>query len=383
MCNYNALEITKELVGRQSTNPGVYEDEVASYIESLFLDLPKWASFEKVYVAPKRPCVKLELTGKNTLRELVFICHMDTVPIAQGWTKDPFSPVEEDGKLFGLGACDMKGGTAGALSAIKGYLDKNTQPPYTLKFIGTMDEEADMLGVEEVLRLGWVSEKSLVLDTEPTDAQVQTAHKSRFWFHYTMEGIAAHASKPHEGADAIIALSYAITYIKEHIDSLEPDSFLGHSTIAFGEIEGGIHPYQVPGRASCYIDMRVIPQYSLADIEDILTDAGTYAASKIPGVHCSFEVTGNRGAVAHYPESELLGLMKKSIEQSGYTFEAAAFPGYTDTAVIACATHNENCMSYGPGSLNQAHKPDEFVAIEDVERCAKVYAKLIDNFLAN
>lgn len=377
----DVLDIAKSLIRIESTNPGCFESRVADYIEGLFEDLPGYASFKRIDVESGRPIVMLEIKGREEGKELAFICHMDTVPIAGGWTYDPLGAKEDNGRLYGRGSCDMKGGTAGALSAILSLLKSKVQPLYTVKFIGTMDEEGDMKGVEKVLELGWVDKDTLILDTEPTDAEVQTAHKSRFWFHYVMEGKAAHASKPHEGADAIIALSYAISYIKEKIAALQSDSFLGSSTMAVGMIKGGIHPYQVPGEASCYIDMRIIAKYTIDDILKILEDAGEFAATKVPGVKAHIEITGKRDAVMHYPDSELLALMKQSIEAAGFVYKVNSFPGYTDTAVIASTIGNKNSMSYGPGRLNEAHKPDEYVAIEDLIRCEKVYKKLIENYL--
>lgn len=116
----------------------------------------------------------------------------------------------ENGRLYGRGACDMKSGLACALTAFSGILKKvgqGARPARPLVFIGTVDEEDFMRGVEAAIRWGWATKQDWYLDTEPTDGQIQVAHKGRLWFELTMEGITAHASNPWKGADAIAAMA--------------------------------------------------------------------------------------------------------------------------------------------------------------------------------
>ena len=90
---------------------------------------------------------------------------------------------------------------------------------------------------------------------------------------------------------------------------------------------------------------------------------------------------GDRPAIPHYSDNALLPLLKEVIEKSGYTTEVLAFPGYTDTAVAAGLLGNKNTLSYGPGSLKVAHQRDEFLELEDLERCTKIYRSLLFSFL--
>ena len=170
---------------------------------------------------------------------------MDTVPVAGGWTKNPLGEDGENGRFFGRGSCDMKSGLACALCA---FLEAAAQmkengkaPKRTLKWIGTCDEEGDMTGAERVIELGWVTKDSLVMDTEPTDGEIQTAHKGRYWFEVTMHGKAAHASRPEQGMDAIAGMAYMLASALNRVKELKEDAFLGKSTIVFGEIQGGVH----------------------------------------------------------------------------------------------------------------------------------------------
>lgn len=383
----DAIRLTGKLIQIESTNPGRLEWDIADALESKINEvLRAGGRCVREETKDKRPIVMAELFGKNPDEEMVFICHMDTVPIADGWTKNPLGAEVTDAKLYGRGACDMKSGLAAALCAFlhtaKCVQESGVQPKRTLKFIATCDEEGDMTGAERAIEVGWVRPNSLVMDMEPTNGEIQTAHKGRYWFDLQIHGQAAHASKPQEGIDAIAGMAYTIAAARDKVNALPADEFLGKSTIVFGEIRGGIHPYQVPEHCEVSIDMRVIPQFTIEDMKQILESAISEAAEKVPGLTGTVRITGNRPPVAHYEDSQMLERLKRSIAYvTGETPVVAAFPGYTDTAVIAGTLNNKNCLSYGPGNLAQAHKPDEYVELDDICRCVEVYCHLAQEWV--
>lgn len=153
----------------------------------------------------------------------------------------------------------MKGGLACALSALFSLMDAmehtGTQPERGFSFICTVDEEANMRGVEAAIDAGWVGTDEWVLDTEPTDNQIQVAHKGRTWFELDFKGVTAHASQPWEGADAIAATAEAISHIRHSIEELPHHAELGASTVTFGMVQGGHQPYVVPDACTTWIDM--------------------------------------------------------------------------------------------------------------------------------
>lgn len=153
----DAVELTRELIKIESTDPGSWETRVGEYICNYLKE--SGADTETYEVEPGRKIVKGVVKGAKAHPALVFICHMDTVPIAGGWTKNPLGEDGENGRFFGRGSCDMKSGLASALCA---FLEVAAQmketgkaPKRTLKWIGTCDEEGDMTGVERVIELGW------------------------------------------------------------------------------------------------------------------------------------------------------------------------------------------------------------------------------------
>lgn len=378
----NAVSLTQKLVQIDSTNPGAGEGGMEKFLVEFAGQFPEGkVSIQRDEVSAGRNNVMLALPGKTDQPELVFICHMDTVPAGDGWNTAPFSGAfVEGGRIIGRGSCDMKSGFACALSAFCSAVDYSMahgQPARTLKLIGTVDEEGDMTGVEQVIRSGWVSKDSLVLDMEPTNGEIQAAHKGRTWFQITVEGITAHASTPWKGADAIAAMAEVISFIRKEFSGLERHPELGASTVTFGQISGGTQPYVVSDRCMVTVDMRLVPPYTSEDAQKIVERAARYAKNSVPKAELSYCVTGDRPFIEKHEDSALLAGLRAATEKvTGMAVKEGIFNGYTDTAVIAGKLDNHNCMSYGPGNLELAHKPNEYVPIEDIVRCEKVLTEL-------
>lgn len=379
----DAVSLTRSLIRIDSTDPGKYEKYIGDYIFDLLssLDVP----VIKKEVLPDRFNVMAKIQGETDDPALIYICHMDTVTVGEGWTKEPFGAEIFDGKIYGRGACDMKSGLACALSAfssIAAEAASGKKPKHSFVFIGTVDEEDFMRGSEDAIKEGWVTENSFVLDTEPTNGQIQVAHKGRTWFEVSVTGVTAHASTPWKGADAIAAVAEIISFIRRKIQECPPHKDLGISTATFGLIEGGYRPYVVPDRARVWIDMRLVPPMDTDAAIKIVEKAFKEAAREVPGITASYEITGDRPYIEKDETSFLLRALTAATKAvTGTPAAVSTFPGYTDTAVIAGKLHNHNCMSYGPGDLERAHKPDEFVPAEDIIRCEKVMTELARSVL--
>ncbi len=323
----------------------------------------------------------------GTLPMLVFICHMDTVVAGKDWTRNPFGAKIENGRIYGRGACDMKSGLACAIRAfcktaldIKEKKRKITRP---LRLICTVDEEGFMTGVEHIIERGYVKKNDFVLDLEPTDKKIQMAHKGRLWLEVTVHGVTAHASKPEEGADAVAAAANIICKMREEFEKFPIHEEMGKSTITFGQIKGGYQPYVVPDECKIWMDCRLAPPIQREHVTAILCEKIREVEGKMQGIQVEFEITGDRPYIERNPSSYLAKCLQKAVRN--VTKEECvmeAFSGYTDTAVIAGKLGNRECMSYGPGSLKYAHKPDEFVEILDIQRCENVLLQLI-KYLCN
>lgn len=391
-----AWRLAQELVRIDSSDPGAYEGEIERYIKGLIesqvsglgrpvLDAVR---IEELEVLPGRRNLMVTVPSLSNEPRLVYICHMDTVTLGDGWDADipPLGAIVRDDKLYGRGACDMKGGLACAIAALVHALERvaacDELPRRGFSLICSVDEEDFMRGSEAAIDAGWVGSREWVLDTEPTDGQIQVAHKGRTWFEIEVAGVTAHASQPWKGADAVAAMAEVVCSLRHAFVELPQHDELGPSTITFGQIEGGYRPYVVPDHAKVWVDMRLTPPTDTAAATRMVEQAIAAAEAAVPGCHGSYTVTGDRPAIERDPSSPLLAALKHAADDvTGADTAVGFFTGYTDTAVIAGKTGNRNCMSYGPGSLALAHKPNEYVPHADIVRCQQVLVALANNAL--
>ena len=391
-----AWRLAQDLVKIDSSDPGAYEGEIEQHIKGLVeayiakLDSPALdaAEVRELEVLPGRRNLMITVPGVSDEPRLVYICHMDTVTLGDGWDADtpPLGATVRDDKLYGRGACDMKGGLACAIAALVHTLEriaaKGALPHRGFSLICSVDEEDFMRGSEAAIDAGWIGSREWVLDTEPTDGQIQVAHKGRTWFEIEMAGVTAHASQPWKGADAVAAMAEVVCALRHAFAALPVHDELGPSTITFGQIEGGYRPYVVPDRAKVWVDMRLTPPTDTVAATRVVEQAIVAAEAAVPGCHGSYAVTGDRPAIERDPNSPLLAALKRAADDvTDADTTVGFFTGYTDTAVIAGKTGNHNCMSYGPGSLALAHKPNEYVPHADIVRCQNVLIALVDNTL--
>lgn len=375
-----AAQLTSKLIQIKSMNPGSHEKEMEEAICS-YLD-GSGVAIEKDVVEEERNNVIATIPGHNSISKMVFICHMDTVVLGNGWSKEPLEGIQEKNRIYGRGACDMKAGLACALFAFRMTAEKVKRGEIVLKYplclICTVDEEGDMKGVDHLVDKGLVTQNDYIMDLEPTGGEIQMAHKGRFWVELTIHGITAHASRPEEGADAIAAAGQIITEIRSKMKDFPIHKELGKTTVTFGQIQGGYQPYVVPDECNLWMDFRLAPPATGHAVKKIVEKICLKAEKEIPGIKTKYKITGDRPSVETNPDSFLLKMLKKAVKKvTNEELEPKVFPGYTDTAVVAGRLGNSECISYGPGDLKYAHKPDEFVEIKDIERCVSVLEELI------
>ena len=398
-----AFRLAEKLVSIDSSDPGEYEGQIGDWIYHWLEQCIKEDGgsvagdilLTRREVLPGRFNVMARIPGEDetgragkcdsTGRQpgLIYICHMDTVMLGDGWNEDtpPLGAVVKDGRMYGRGACDMKSGLACALEAFAEMVReagrRERLPKRSFSFIGTVDEEDFMRGVEDAIAQGWVGREDWILDTEPTDGRIQAAHKGRTWFELTIKGVTAHASNPWKGADAIAAMAEAVSSIRRAVKECPSHEDMGISTVTFGQITGGCRPYVVPDSCTVWIDMRLVPPTDSKAARAIVEEAVRKAQAEVPGITGSYIVTGDRPYVEKDSRSPLLQCLKAVCDEvTGEDTGVSPFNGYTDTAVIAGKLGNRNCMSYGPGSLELAHKPNEYVPYEDVCRVRRVLGTL-------
>lgn len=381
--NYSPIEevaLTQKLVRIESTNPGAFEYKVSDFVYDFLAQTG--ADVLRHEVKDGRCNIVATLKGEQSGPRLVYICHQDTVPLGDGWHHDPLAAEIVDGRMYGRGSCDMKSGLAAGMLAFRSIAAMGKKRKHDFLFIASMDEEDIMIGADKLIADGIVRADDYVLDAEPTNGAIKVAHKGKTWFRLDAKGVACHASTPEKGSDAVAALSEVICAINHRLRALPVHPELGPCAATFGIINGGLNLNIVPGECYCTIDMRLTPPTTNEQSIRLVEEAIAEGCANVPGTSCTYTVLAQRPAVEKDNDSYLLKMLRAATKDvTGEEALVDFFPGYTDTAVIAATTGNRNCMSYGPGDLFYAHKPDEFVELDDITRCTRVMTRLAESIL--
>ncbi|PNQ96981.1 succinyl-diaminopimelate desuccinylase (plasmid) [Azospirillum argentinense] len=321
--------------------------------------------------------------------------HIDVVPAGQGWTVDPFDGVVKDGRVYGRGACDMKGGIAASIIAVEAILEAGIPFPGALEISGTVDEESGGYGgVGHLAKLGYFSRPRVdhVIIPEPLNVdRVCIGHRGVWWAEIETKGRVAHGSMPFLGNCAVRHMGAVLHRIEtELIPRLAAkrtampvvpegarQSTLNINAIHGGQPEdhGGLPSPMVPDRCRMVIDRRYLieedPEEVRAEIVGILEGL----RRERPGF--DYEL---REVLAFLPtltdaDAPVVRAVGAAIETVlGRPAAQVVSPGTYDQKHIARVGHLKDCIAYGPGILDLAHQPDEYVDIDDMVHSAQVMA---------
>ncbi|MAK56498.1 MAG: acetylornithine deacetylase, partial [Pusillimonas sp.] len=308
--------------------------------------------------------------------------HTDVVPVdGQSWTVDPFRLSENDGRLYGRGTSDMKGFIACVLAAVPSFLAKPLKKPIHLVF--SYDEEVGCLGVRPMLaELEKRDNKpQLCLVGEPTLMQPVLGHKGKLAMRCSVKGAACHSAYSPQGVNAIEYAAKLIGKLGEIGEALAQPELHDHrfeppySTVQTGVIKGGRALNIVPAECEFDFEIRAIPGFDAAVVPDQLK---TYAQETLlPKMRAvsgqsdiQFDHLSDYPGLATPPESEVAQLV-------------AALTGSTQFSTVAFGTEGGlfnqagiPTVICGPGSIDQAHKPDEFVSLAQLAACDAMLARL-------
>ncbi len=300
--------------------------------------------------------------------------HMDVVPVTgQPWDTDPFTMVERDGRLYGRGTSDMKGFAACTLAMVPEFKKRALKTP--LHIMLSYDEEVGCTGVKTMIdELGRsVPSPRVVFVGEPTTMQVVDAHKGGYRFETEVTGKDAHSSKPQLGAGAIFAAAELIGELRRIEERLKSQFFdprfdPPYVSISVSSIGGGIAHNIIPPKCTFTWGVRSLPGL---DVMGIARNLSAFAEREVlPPMRavwpeCSVEtrLLGELPAFAPVPGSEATSLALKLAGQN----ETFAVPYGTEASHFQAA----GCASVvcGPGDIAQAHQPNEFIEVSELERC--------------
>ncbi|MDX7952735.1 acetylornithine deacetylase [Lichenihabitans sp. Uapishka_5] len=310
--------------------------------------------------------------------------HTDCVPVTgQSWSSDPFQLREDNGRLYGRGTCDMKGFDAIALAMIPAFQAADLRRP--IHILLSYDEELTCLGPMDIIaRFGVdLPRPGIAIVGEPTSLQVADSHKSVCTYRTTVHGVEAHSAKPQLGANAIAGacdLVVGLDRIGRQLES-EPDRTgrfdPPYSTVHCGRIEGGTARNILARRCELSWEYRGLPQ---AELDVARRAFDTYAEQEVLPRLNRFNPGGRIETVT---EVEVPGLRP----EPGSAAEALALRVARSNATIAVAFATEAgrfqaagipTVVCGPGSIDQAHQPDEYIAVSELQSGIAFMHRLID-----
>jgi acetylornithine deacetylase len=357
-------------MGRALQSPDLYEHRVTAYLEDFFRRLG--VPCERQAVAPQRENILGRFEAPGARCTLVFEAHQDTVP-TDNMTIDPFGARVENGRLYGRGACDIKGGLAAMLAAFARLVREKPRGACNVVMACSVDEEHTFLGVQEMVKRGLKADMAVV--AEPTNLRIVKAHKGLCRWQVFTAGRSCHSSTPEQGVNAIYRMARLLVAIERYAAELRAsrsDPLLGPPTFSVGRVEGGTSVNTVPDRCRVEVDRRLVPG------EDAHAAPGQFAdflKGAVPDV--PFECGPlwiNCPALSPELSGELVTALGQCIDSVTGAHEVIAVPYGTDASSLALA--GIPSAVFGPGDIAQAHTCDEWVPLDEVERASEVLYRL-------
>lgn len=364
----SAVELSQQLVRFNTINPPGNELPCVEHLAHLLED----AGFATTYHAfgEGRANLVARIGGASDKPALCFTGHVDTVPLGlQPWSVDPFAADISNGKLWGRGSTDMKGGVAAFTVAAIDLADKLADAP-GLVLVITAGEETGCEGALDLATTGGaLGHAGAIVVAEPSSNQPWIGHKGVLWLTGVTTGVTAHGSMPEQGENAIYKAARAISKLEAFDFNVARHPVLGAPTLNVGTVHGGININSVPDRTEFNIDIRTIPEQSHARLVEQL--------SSYLGDDVGLEPIIDLGGIWTEPETEWIGEVFAIVaEQTGHTASGDAATYFTDAAALTPAYGNPPTVILGPGEAAMAHQTDEFCYVENIEQAVQIYTSI-------
>lgn len=376
----DALALTRALVAIDSRNPSLVAGGPGerACADVLAATLTQWGfRVELQATDTARPNVIARI-GRAGGRTLLFNGHLDTVGV-EGMVHAPWDPVVRDGRLFGRGATDMKGGVAAMCAAALRAADAGVDGEVIVAAVA--DEEYESIGTRALIAAGVRADAAIV--TEPTRLAICPAHRGFAWIELVVHGRAAHGSRYDIGVDAITLAAAVLTELDRYqrdVLTARAHPLLGRPSLHAAIISGGLGLSTYPDRCSVQIERRTLPGETAADFAREVEEACTRVRAQgipleaeiVPG----FAQLPNDVAASH----PVVRALAKSLEGLGGSATLAGLPCWTDAALLSAAGIPAIC--FGPGDIGLAHAAEEYVKVAEIGRTVDVLSAFVDEWFS-
>lgn len=372
------VALTTALVAAGGENPGGTEEATVQVLTEFSRAAGLDVATETV--AEGRPNFTAVLPG-GSMPGMLFLGHSDVVPAGTGWERPPFEPYIRDGRLFGRGSTDMKGGLAAVLIALKALKAAGIELPFNAALACTVDEEDLGIGIRAYTASAAADPAfsySACVVAEPTDLETVIGCRGDSYIELKVTGKSAHSGRPADGRNAIDAAARILELVRKDHALLQEkqDPLLGAGTWNIGLIQGGTGTSMVAAECTVSLDRRLMPDDDAQQILDRLLAQVREAGIDTDGISVSARVTmempGFRTSEDHpLVSNSVAALADAGVDSAIRGWTAACDGGFVvrDLGVPA--------IVMGPGGLNdQAHQVNESVSIAEVVAAARAYALL-------
>lgn len=374
------IKLCQELVRIRSVNPPGDElqlaESVSSYLKKAGLEV------ELINHSPTRASVLARIKSTRKKPGLLFNAHLDTVPVgSEKWTHEPFEGELAEGKIWGRGSADMKGGLAVLMVAVKTIAEARLSLQGDLILAVTAGEEVDSIGATSIAERKDLGPVQAVMIPEPSHNDVFIAEKGALWLELTTHGKTAHGSMPELGRNAVMMMISLITELQKMVFPFKEHPLLGGFTQSVNTISGGVKTNVVPDHCAVTVDMRTVPGQDhktiVSQIQNLIADL----SKKIPDFKATVRVTNDRIPIESSPNEYVVQVFFDIVsEVTGgrpvpkgvrYYTDAVAFVPVLKTPMIIC----------GPGDATLAHQPNEYVEISKLIQSVKIFTLAGARFL--
>jgi acetylornithine deacetylase len=373
------IALLEDLVAIDSVNPSIVsgapgEAEIARRVAAECTMAGLAVSVDEI--APGRPNVVAVYDGHQPGPTLMFCGHLDTVGVTG--MDQPFRPVQRDGRLYGRGAQDMKGGVAAMIGAARQIVEQNICTRGRLIVAAVVDEEHASIGAE-ALAEGWRADAAVV--TEPTDLDIAVAHKGFEWVRLETLGRAAHGSRPRDGRDAILRMGRVLSRLEaldRRLQSQRPHPLLGTGSLHASIINGGRELSSYPERCSLQIERRTLPGEPVgAGLQEVRAILDRLRRADEDFI-CDASLVFSRAAYELAPSHPLPDMLTRAAQSVGCRPRQVGMSFWSDAAILSAA--GVPTVLFGPGGAG-LHSAEEYVRIDDVRACRDTLVALARAFL--
>lgn len=361
-------------MGRPLTGAGVLEAGVTDYLDRYLRELGVTPYTQGI--APGRANILARYEAPNSRRTVLFDVHQDTVP-TDGMVIDPFGATVENGRLYGRGSCDIKGGMAAMLTAFARLVRERPAGSASVVLACTVDEEFTHMGSSRLAEEPQGADVAVV--AEPTMLNVVNTHKGAVRWKIVARGTACHSSTPQRGDNAIYRMARVVSLLQEYAASLAQgplDPILGPASLSVGRIEGGTSVNVVPDGCLIEIDRRLIPGESPATAPGLVAE---FLRERLGSLdHLEFlPAWVNMPALRPQPTGQdpWLGPLSEAVQRvTGRAPQVLGVPFGTDAGPLGAA--GLPSYVFGPGDIAQAHTEDEWIELDQVRAASEIYFEM-------